>query len=465
MNYRQLIRLFVFCASTLASVHTAAAAEMSADLNSSPSLGPCEIKIEGRIAAGDYDKFRALFPEDFVGKGGPSVCLDSDGGDFVEGLKIAEFVADRHINTVLDQGSKCASACSWIFMAGVNWATGGTEIARTMHPRSFLAFHAPYVDPEVVRKHIDSASPAEVADAAVQYYKTAVAEIAEHVLMLARKRLTADTNAQIESSLLAEALSRTDNPLVIDTVGKVLRWNIPVSDADGAVPRSKNDISLLCRNALAKANDFWDWEAIYKNDVLGYMALYNAKSRTFFSQVTIDHIRSAACEIVVTFREDLASVEEIKVTANLPREQSVVEFAGNYDVRAPVFLSLPSYAFLVPEARLKDLTAGSSGKPSNVSALANLAMPSWCAEQSNKGSSEAIICGDAQLAAFDAVLAREYAGRVARLSGTQKQAIQLQQRDWIARRKGCATEPEDDDKRRCIHRSYLGRISQLRGSD
>ena len=56
----------------------------------------CELRLTGTIERGDLDRLKAKLPADFDPhmKGGPTICLNSDGGDFVEGLAIAEYVSN-----------------------------------------------------------------------------------------------------------------------------------------------------------------------------------------------------------------------------------------------------------------------------------------------------------------------------------------------------------------------------------
>ncbi|WP_146260213.1 hypothetical protein [Rhizobium tubonense] len=75
---------------------------------------------------------------------GSSLCLDSAGGDFLEGLSIAEWLAGRNVTTVIANGASCYSACAITFMGGSEWE----EIylpKRKLHVGGRLGFHAPYL--------------------------------------------------------------------------------------------------------------------------------------------------------------------------------------------------------------------------------------------------------------------------------------------------------------------------------
>lgn len=109
--------LLVPIAIVLLTADFARGADIDVDLDRSP----CEIRISNAITEGDLATLKSKLPKDFeVGKAGPTVCLNSPGGDFVEGLKIAHYVAEGYA-TRLEQNATCASACSWIFMAGTHF--------------------------------------------------------------------------------------------------------------------------------------------------------------------------------------------------------------------------------------------------------------------------------------------------------------------------------------------------------
>lgn len=98
----------------------------------------CQASLSGPIASGDLQKLEATVA------GGGSLCLDSPGGDFLEGLAIAEWLTGRNITTVIPSGASCYSACAVAFMGGSEWE----EIymsRRKLHVGGRLGFHAPYL--------------------------------------------------------------------------------------------------------------------------------------------------------------------------------------------------------------------------------------------------------------------------------------------------------------------------------
>ena len=88
----------------------------------------CAFGLDGPITKGDADRLTAAISSSHINQYNErtsSVCLKSNGGSYVEGLKIAELVYNRGLSTVIEYGSECYSACAIIFMAGVASAREG----------------------------------------------------------------------------------------------------------------------------------------------------------------------------------------------------------------------------------------------------------------------------------------------------------------------------------------------------
>jgi hypothetical protein len=87
----------------------------------------CNVQLSGPIVAGDKKKIEnALNTVSQSGdrSGGVTasftLCLNSPGGSYAEGLQIADFLLERHFKTMIGPSAICYSACALIFMAG-NW--------------------------------------------------------------------------------------------------------------------------------------------------------------------------------------------------------------------------------------------------------------------------------------------------------------------------------------------------------
>jgi hypothetical protein len=146
---RLLIALTVYAASC-PHLH---AADIRADFVGKPFVsrsglkyGPRDVIIEGKIEAGDYDKLRNIYGERqsefFLGMSDNVLSLASPGGDLAEAMKIGRLVRALKLITdvpsrnrphIIGQGPQvgehkltnpqanyaCASACFFIFVAGV----------------------------------------------------------------------------------------------------------------------------------------------------------------------------------------------------------------------------------------------------------------------------------------------------------------------------------------------------------
>ena len=80
--------------------------------------GPGLLSASGKVELGDeerlHDALHALPP----GAKLAGLSLDSPGGDLEEGLRLAAAVHDERLQTVVEDGAKCASACFIVFAAG-----------------------------------------------------------------------------------------------------------------------------------------------------------------------------------------------------------------------------------------------------------------------------------------------------------------------------------------------------------
>jgi len=251
-----LVRFAVLCALFIGYCRSSYAAEIEVDLH----RRPCQIRISGVIVHGDLLTFKSKLPNGCeIAKAGPIICLNSPGGDFSEALDLAGCVAKGY-STYLEPNATCESACSWIFIAGINHDRGGTSLGRSIHVTAKLGFHAPYIDPSFIEQQRDSNTPPLSIHDAVDAYDQAVSEIGKGILRLAKIHTSHGRLLPlIDASLLAEALVRSPKELLlVDTVGKVTRWNIGVTGVRKVLPRGKDDIAMACRNALAYVNEYWD---------------------------------------------------------------------------------------------------------------------------------------------------------------------------------------------------------------
>lgn len=198
----------------------------------------CDIQIEGEIQNGDAQRFRE-YAELLIGQAEAehqqrpeavqadwpfTVCLDSVGGSYVEGIQLA-LAVQGYFETRLLDGAECYSACAFVFMSGSAdsawrlFARPSPEEApygystrpmRTMSPSSRLGFHAPYVNFE----GRDTVSVGE-AEAAIS-----------GVLALTGFLLT-ETQENFPLELAQQALRRGPDELYfVEEVGQLNAWSI-----------------------------------------------------------------------------------------------------------------------------------------------------------------------------------------------------------------------------------------------
>jgi hypothetical protein len=122
----------------------------------------CDIIYDGEVKQGDAVALEAAYDQLLASVQGlqhgfqtilPFLCLRSPGGSVEEGLRVARFVREAGIATVVEDGVQCASMCAVIFLAGTSRLTwqGRAEDRiefprRFLHPRGRLIFHSPYLN-------------------------------------------------------------------------------------------------------------------------------------------------------------------------------------------------------------------------------------------------------------------------------------------------------------------------------
>ncbi|WP_417206139.1 peptidoglycan-binding protein [Antarctobacter sp.] len=113
----------------------------------------CDATLEGEIVAGDADKLRAFaktngWERAFAGSGDTenikTLCLNSRGGNFLEGIEIGFVLGGIGMRTAVGPDRTCESACALAFMYGTFRAFEDIiKPERRLHPRGKLGFHAP----------------------------------------------------------------------------------------------------------------------------------------------------------------------------------------------------------------------------------------------------------------------------------------------------------------------------------
>ncbi len=107
------------------------------------------LSLNGPIEPGDIGKFETLLGENGFSEGNvfeqrATVWLNSEEGDYDEGLKLGLLFSLRKIETVVLKDSVCSSACALAFLGGsVLGEEGASFSSRTLAVGGKVSFHAP----------------------------------------------------------------------------------------------------------------------------------------------------------------------------------------------------------------------------------------------------------------------------------------------------------------------------------
>lgn len=145
-----LIAAFAVCAPAGAATITLQSMQFSAE-----HFVP-HFHYEGPVVSGDlaalarlYEEIVSCDPARLPAEGASCAVftLQSEGGNYYEGLDIAHFFRENGIATVIEAGAHCYSACAFAFLGGSGYSSMdsiGAYIDRTIEPGGILGFHAPY---------------------------------------------------------------------------------------------------------------------------------------------------------------------------------------------------------------------------------------------------------------------------------------------------------------------------------
>jgi hypothetical protein len=201
----------------MASIAVCAASAGSlnaADLREGAALG--EVVLEGTIEAGDYAKVEAFFEESLV----RSIYLASPGGNLIDAIKIGRLVRGLKLETIVPNDTRsdlreklaarhklndvkanymCASACFFVFAAGVKRAVDffGDPI---------FGIHGPYLSDSDLRAMSDNqaiASANQLREVVEKYLKemSVPAKYADLMFSVPKDKVWWITGADFEADL------------------------------------------------------------------------------------------------------------------------------------------------------------------------------------------------------------------------------------------------------------------------
>ena len=228
----------------------------AASINKSTSSG-CAVELVGDIQEGDAAHAKELLQNlNLLARSDVDVwdtdtnkalCLNSSGGLYFEGMKIARLVHDGAVTTRILQNSKCSSACAIIFMAGRATSVDDDSPSRYLNVSGQLGFHAPYpkLDPSKTYS-------AEEVEKLIQMQSL----IASSFLEFASFHSEFDFKTALPMSLVREMFnSGPDNLAFVDDVDRAARWGIGMEGITLPSNLSVQQITQLCRNMEAWSAD------------------------------------------------------------------------------------------------------------------------------------------------------------------------------------------------------------------
>lgn len=204
-----------------------------------PSEKPgCAIALSGEITAGDAERFTEL--ADRAGLTRPiesgepnntsdtALCLDSAGGSYQEGQKLARFVHQHGIATRILADAECYATCAFVFMAGryLGGEMDGPRRILTVGGR--LGFQAPVlsISPQASFSGVDISV---VANRSMQ--------VVADLIAFGSYKSIFEYRPMYAMSLLEQILRTGPDELVmVETVEHVGRWNI---ELDGHKERQR----------------------------------------------------------------------------------------------------------------------------------------------------------------------------------------------------------------------------------
>jgi hypothetical protein len=261
-DFKTIMALSVM-ASTMILGQPAIAANIS--LSDDPM---CTLILQGEIVSGDVDRFTEIasktFPEHVAESTAQNtVCLDSPGGSYIEGVLLAELFYEQGIGTVIGPNHTCYSACALAFMMGMAKGDEVSFINRTLHVGGELGFHRPY---------LQLPPDATTSVAEVEFtYDAAISSVVAY-LALANKSAPWSSKPIVAADLIERIFSyRGQDFFMIDRVERALRWDIAIEGVEFEVQPSFEAAYYACENLL-------QWEVGVHEEQPNYLRQHLARS-------------------------------------------------------------------------------------------------------------------------------------------------------------------------------------------
>ena len=173
--FRVIAAAALAAAATMAAVSAAAGATISiVSLQYSKAHPVPHFRYDGGTEAGDLARLQELYDQYVrcrnecateTGRATAVVTLRGPGGDYHEGLALADYFRANNIATVVEKGAECYSACAFSFLGGTGYSSFdriGAYIDRMIEPGGIVGFHAPYRDEASLRAALEARSATQV---------------------------------------------------------------------------------------------------------------------------------------------------------------------------------------------------------------------------------------------------------------------------------------------------------------
>jgi ATP-dependent protease ClpP protease subunit len=229
----------------------------------------CAVTLTGEIAVDDIENLKTIATkmklDDRMGDGelenssDEAICLNSLGGSYLEGRKIALFVHDNAIPTRIENGSLCYSACAVIFMAGRLRGPESDNPARYLNAHGKLGFHAPYWT-------FDDNS--QFSGREVKLLTELQSKLFSDFIQFGSFSSDFSFKPDVPISLLVDMYKAApDQMALVDTVEKVARWGIELEGIRYKSEFKKKSAAQLCVNFQAWSKDETSVSADFATDV------------------------------------------------------------------------------------------------------------------------------------------------------------------------------------------------------
>jgi len=346
------------------------------DLRPSPEISGCDYMFTGPVEEGDAQSIDAMIP---ATADGSRLCLNSPGGNFVEGLRMFHTIWNKDsVATYVRSGDGCYSACAIAFLGGSLVVGTGAIRSRyaVIEPGAHLGFHAPSLLLEDGSTH----SSKEVGDAYALALRSAshlfdLTQIVEHgargmTSFLYSRTLATPPEAMYEIDTIGKAsLSHVDVALV--PVPEIT-WGsmrnvcdtayVMTDDRFAGVDSAEKAFSVFSDqgsdgsgNPIALADRVWSWtsQGFSYFVIRGYPAPHVNES---FCMVSMSHYAWDRENALPLEQKDPTSSFQVTfwTDAHVPLDES---FAGYVESNtlADHQVFVPWFALWNPETRLTDL--------------------------------------------------------------------------------------------------------------